>query len=171
MSCWESRALARSSSGYYGARARQHWKRMRSCDSSQSLSPAKQSKENNQYYRKSSHPFADDTPVQRYKTTNQPNTRTKYYSIKISITYYTNMQNLVFSLKDALRLIDEHQGDPNSFTLSIHKSLDDIIGINMSIISEKIYSKGWCPDGFSQLKDHRIYRYRSKAKPRSFGKP
>ena len=67
----------------------------------------------------------------------------------------------VTSVQEALELIDSFQGKPEDFQLAVPEALLDAIGINMSIITERILARGWQPDGFVQRPGVRLYRYKN----------
>ncbi|BBB60163.1 hypothetical protein UNDKW_1890 [Undibacterium sp. KW1] len=67
------------------------------------------------------------------------------------------------TVDEALALVAAFDGFPKDFTLAVHQSLLDPIGINMALITDRILARGWLPDGFEQRADHRLYRYREFA--------
>ena len=38
-------------------------------------------------------------------------------------------------------------------------ALNDQVGINMAIITDRVLARGWQPNGFVQANGYRIYRY------------
>ena len=65
------------------------------------------------------------------------------------------------SVEEALKLIDAFSGNPEAFELAVPETLLDAIGINMSIITDRILQRGWQPDGFTQGSGFRRYRYKN----------
>jgi hypothetical protein len=67
----------------------------------------------------------------------------------------------IASVQDALKLIDSFSGNPRDFELAVADALNDAIGINMAIITERILKRGWEPDGFTQESGYRLYKYKN----------
>jgi hypothetical protein len=67
----------------------------------------------------------------------------------------------VTSIIEALGLVDSFNGKPEDFQLAVPETLLDAIGINMSIITDRILRRGWQPDGFTQGSGFRLYRYKN----------
>lgn len=44
----------------------------------------------------------------------------------------------------------------------ISDELNDKMGMNMAIIVDNIFKKGYIPDGFKQQNGYRIYRYKKE---------
>jgi hypothetical protein len=38
-------------------------------------------------------------------------------------------------------------------------ALNDAVGINMAIITDRVLARGWQPNGFVQANGYRIYQY------------
>ena len=68
---------------------------------------------------------------------------------------------LVESVSDALRIIDSYDGPVEEFVLNICEELLDPVGVNMAIITDRILSREWEPNGFEQHVGFRVYRYKS----------
>jgi hypothetical protein len=67
----------------------------------------------------------------------------------------------VKSVQEALQRIDSFKGRATEFTLEFPDVLNDPVGANIAIIGDRILSRGWLPDGYSQMPGFRIYRYKS----------
>jgi len=67
----------------------------------------------------------------------------------------------VESVTDALRIIDSYDGPAEEFILPISEDLLDPVGVNMAIITDRILSREWEPNGFDQHVGFRIYRYKA----------
>lgn len=65
------------------------------------------------------------------------------------------------SIDEARKLIAAHSGSPEKFLLPISDQLQDPIGVNMAIITDAILKRGWEPDGYTQDKGFRIYKYKA----------
>lgn len=66
----------------------------------------------------------------------------------------------IHNVEDALARIDAFAGPPTEFLLPIHEALLDPIGLNMALITDRILSRGWQPDGFSTHSGCRVFRYK-----------
>jgi hypothetical protein len=64
----------------------------------------------------------------------------------------------VNSVQEALEQIHSFQGPVSEFALAFPDRLNDPVGVNMAIITDKILGRGWQPDGYSQMAGYRIYR-------------
>jgi hypothetical protein len=64
------------------------------------------------------------------------------------------------NVDEALKYIDKFKGKPEELKLAISDDLQDPIGINMALITDRIIRKGWEPDGFKQENGYRIYLYK-----------
>ena len=51
-------------------------------------------------------------------------------------------------------------GKPEELELAISDELQDPIGMNMALITDRILAKGWEPDGFKQENGYRVYLYK-----------
>ena len=60
----------------------------------------------------------------------------------------------------ASKYVDEFKGKPEELELAISDELQDPIGINMALITDRILAKGWEPDGFKQENGCRVYLYK-----------
>jgi len=69
--------------------------------------------------------------------------------------------NPVKTVKEAIKVINSFEGNPEAFDLAISDELQDPLGINIAIIVDSILEKGWEPDGFEQRKGYRIYKYKT----------
>ena len=65
------------------------------------------------------------------------------------------------SIDEARALIAAHSGRPEDFRLPISDQLQDPIGVNMAIITDAILKRGWEPDGYTQEKGFRTYKYKT----------
>jgi hypothetical protein len=66
----------------------------------------------------------------------------------------------IASVDEALQLVSSFTGKPEEFQLAVPEALIDAVGINMAIITDRVLSRGWQPDGFTQKFGYRIYRYK-----------
>lgn len=66
----------------------------------------------------------------------------------------------ITTLDEAIRLVEEFEGVPSDFTLSIDDSLNDFVGVNMALITDRILKRGWEPNGFIQGQGYRTYLYK-----------
>jgi hypothetical protein len=66
----------------------------------------------------------------------------------------------IITLAEAIRLIEEFDGVPSAFSLPIDDSLNDAVGVNMALITDKILKRGWEPNAFTQGQGYRIYLYK-----------
>lgn len=71
----------------------------------------------------------------------------------IKMTPFTNVD-------EATKYVDEFEGKPEELELAISDELQDPIGMNMALITDRILAKGWEPNGFKQEKGYRIYLYK-----------
>ena len=67
----------------------------------------------------------------------------------------------VTSIQEAIHLVDTFEGEPTEFQLVIPDALNDPIGLNMAIITDRVLARDWQPDGFKQEDGYRVYRYTS----------
>jgi hypothetical protein len=73
----------------------------------------------------------------------------------------------VCTVEEALRAIDSHNGLPAEFVLRIaHSAIGPIevggrviTGTQMAVIGDRVLSRNWCPKGFEEDGDHRLYFY------------
>lgn len=66
----------------------------------------------------------------------------------------------ITTLDEAMRLVEEFEGVPTDFRLAIDDSLNDIVGVNMALITDRILQRGWEPNGFTQGEGFRVYLYK-----------
>ena len=71
----------------------------------------------------------------------------------IKMTPFTNVD-------DATKYVDEFKGKPEELELAISDELQDPLGINIALITDRILARGWEPDGFKQENGYRIYLYK-----------
>lgn len=71
-----------------------------------------------------------------------------------------NMTIRITTLDEAIRLVEEFEGVPTDFTLAIDDSLNDFVGVNMALITDRIIKRGWEPNGFIQGQGYRTYLYK-----------
>ena len=64
---------------------------------------------------------------------------------------------------EVLKYVDEFQGEAEELELAISDALQDPIGINMALITDRILKKGWEPDGFEEKDGYRVYKYKEMA--------
>jgi len=60
-----------------------------------------------------------------------------------------------------MHLVDTFEGEPTDFQLLIPDALNDPVGVNMAIITDRVLARDWQPDGFTQEDGYRVYRYAS----------
>ena len=63
-------------------------------------------------------------------------------------------------IDEVLKYVDKFQGRPEELELAISDALQDPIGINMALITDKILKKGWEPDGVEEKDGYRVYTYK-----------
>jgi hypothetical protein len=66
----------------------------------------------------------------------------------------------ITTVSEAIRFVEEFEGTPADFALAIDDSLNDIVGVNMALITDKILKRGWEPNGFIQGQGYRTYLYK-----------
>ena len=54
----------------------------------------------------------------------------------------------VTSIQEAIHLVDTFEGEPTEFQLVIPDALNDPVGLNMAIITDRVLARDWQPDGF-----------------------
>jgi hypothetical protein len=64
---------------------------------------------------------------------------------------------------EVLKYVDEFQGEAEELELAISDALQDPIGINMALITDRILKKGWEPDGYEEKDGYRVYMYKEMA--------
>ena len=62
-------------------------------------------------------------------------------------------------VEEASSYVDEFKGKPEELELAISDELQDLFGMNMALIMDRILAKGWEPAGFKQEAGYRIYLY------------
>ncbi len=67
------------------------------------------------------------------------------------------------NIQEAIEHVANFRGQPEELGLPISDLLQDPIGMNMALITDKILGKGWEPDGYEQKDGYRIYRYKPMA--------
>jgi hypothetical protein len=67
----------------------------------------------------------------------------------------------VTTIEEARRLIESFTGKPEDFELPIANELLDPVGVNMAIITDAILAREWEPDGYTEGKGCRIYKYKA----------
>ena len=65
------------------------------------------------------------------------------------------------SVDEGVRLVDSFAGPPQEFQLAVPDSLLDPVGVNMAIITDRVLKRGWEPNGFTQARGYKIYRYKA----------
>ena len=63
-------------------------------------------------------------------------------------------------VNEVLTYVDEFKGRAEELELVISDALQDPIGINMALITDKILKKGWEPDGYEEKDGYRVYMYK-----------
>ncbi len=64
------------------------------------------------------------------------------------------------TVDEAIAIVENYQGPAKDFELAIADTLLDPVGVNMAIITNKILTKGFDPNGFEQHEGFRVYKYR-----------
>ena len=64
------------------------------------------------------------------------------------------------NVDDALKYIEEFNGKPEELELAISDQLQDAIGVNMALITDRILAKGWEPNGYKDANGYRLYYYK-----------
>ena len=64
------------------------------------------------------------------------------------------------NVNEAVKFVDEFEGKPEDLLLAISDNLQDPIGMNMALITDRILAKGWEPNGFEQNNGFRVYLYK-----------
>ena len=59
----------------------------------------------------------------------------------------------------AVIFVKDYNGKANNLKLLISDSMNDPMGINMTIITDSILDKGFLPNGFEQKNGYRVYKY------------
>jgi hypothetical protein len=67
---------------------------------------------------------------------------------------------LVTSVEETMNLVDSFVGSSSDFELWMPDELNDPVGVNMAIITDRVLAREWEPNGFSQENGYRIYRYK-----------
>jgi hypothetical protein len=62
--------------------------------------------------------------------------------------------------KEAAQYVERFEGKASDLKLAISDSLLNPIGINISIITDKILDKGWEPNGYEEKEGYRVYMYK-----------
>ena len=63
----------------------------------------------------------------------------------------------------ALEFVKSYRGSAAELELPIADSLQDPVGLNMSLILDHLLSREWEPAGYDQMDGYRIYRYKEWA--------
>lgn len=63
------------------------------------------------------------------------------------------------TIASALAEIESFDGAPQDFMLSIDESVIDPAGFSLAVVTDKILSKGWMPDGVEVRGGYRVFRY------------
>jgi len=67
---------------------------------------------------------------------------------------------MIESVKQGMDLVDTFKGEASDFTLVVPDTLNDALGMNMAIITDRVLARGWQPDGYTQREGCRVYRYK-----------
>ena len=62
--------------------------------------------------------------------------------------------------KEAAQYVKNFGGKARDLKLPICDSLHDPIGINMTIITDKILGRGWEPNGYKEKEGYKVYLYK-----------
>ena len=66
-------------------------------------------------------------------------------------------------VRAALESVRSYRRSPEELRLPIADSLQDPVGLNMSLILDHLLSRKWEPAGYEQMDGYRIYRYKGWA--------
>lgn len=66
----------------------------------------------------------------------------------------------VTTVAEAVTRVESYKGAAKDFLLPVADSLQDPVGMNMAIITDKILAKRFWPDGFEQKEGFRVYKYK-----------
>ena len=61
---------------------------------------------------------------------------------------------------EAAQYVENFEGKASDLKLVICDSLQDPVGKNMAIITDKIIGKGWEPIGYEEKEGYRVYTYK-----------
>ena len=67
--------------------------------------------------------------------------------------------NPITDVSEAVKYIESFNDKPEKLMLAISDTLQDPIGINMTLITDSILARGWMPNGFNQENGYRVYLY------------
>ena len=62
---------------------------------------------------------------------------------------------------EPVKSVDSFRGRPQDFQLPVPHALQDAMGMNMALITDRVLARGWLPDGFVEGADFRTYRYKA----------
>jgi hypothetical protein len=62
--------------------------------------------------------------------------------------------------QEAASYVLNFKGRPEELELPISDLLQDPIGMYMALITDKVLSRGWKPNGYEQKNGYRVYRYK-----------
>jgi hypothetical protein len=65
------------------------------------------------------------------------------------------------SVEEAITAVDNFTGEAEEFVLPISDKLQDSIGLNMALVTDRVLARGWMPSGFEQCAGFRKYKYRT----------
>ena len=66
-------------------------------------------------------------------------------------------------LKKAIEFVDSYTGTADGLELPVSDTLNDSMGMNMAIITDKALAKGFFPNGFIQKEGYRIFKYKESS--------
>ncbi len=64
------------------------------------------------------------------------------------------------NVNEAVKYVDSFEGKPEELMLAVSDNLQDPIGMNMALITDRIIAKGWEPNGYEQKNGFRVYLYK-----------
>lgn len=62
--------------------------------------------------------------------------------------------------KEAADYVECFEGKAADLRLPVSDDLHDPLGLSMALITDKIFSKGWEPNGYEEKEGYRVYRYK-----------
>jgi len=75
------------------------------------------------------------------------------------------------TIQEALQLLDDFNGSAEDFRIAIAQEVFDSTGVNAAILVDRALKRGWEPDGFVEVLEFRVYKFRQlRAQPAPFSK-
>jgi len=77
------------------------------------------------------------------------------------ITVPADYMQPIESVDEANSAVDDFPGKAEEFVLPISDKLQDSMGLNMALVTDRVLARGWVPNGFEQCAGFRKYKYRT----------